>query len=71
MNASMASLRLPRSIWIMPIIELAHAVALRVARGDLELADRVVEEAHLLVGDAEVVVALRVVDADLLRRRPP
>ena len=32
----------------------------------VELADGVVEEPHLLVGDAEVVVALRVVDADLL-----
>jgi len=34
--------------------------------GDAELADRVVEEAHLLVGDAEIEARLVVVDAELL-----
>ena len=38
-----------------------------ILRRDLELADRVVDEHHLLVGDAQVVVRVGVVDADLLR----
>ena len=39
-------------------IRWRHSVSRRVAHRDAELGDRVVEEAHLLVGDAEVVVRL-------------
>ena len=71
MNASIASFRLPRSSWIMPIIDWqTHTrFASRAATSNSRIASS--SEAHLLVGDAEIVVALRVVDVDLLRRRPP
>ena len=65
MNASMASFRLPRSSWIIPIIEWHTHARFGSRGGGLELADGVVDEPHLLVRDAEVVVALRVVGADL------
>ena len=35
---------------------LAHALALGIARRDLELVDRIVEEPHLAVGETEIVV---------------
>jgi hypothetical protein len=40
--------------------------ALGIAHGDLELLDGWVDEHHLLVGDAQVVVGVVVVDLDLL-----
>src|SRR6266404_5363997 len=37
-----------------------------IARGELQLADRLVHQTHLLIGDSEVVVGVEVVRVDLL-----
>ena len=46
---------------------LRERLTLRILAGELELGDGVLDQAHLFVGDSEVVVRVGVADIDLLR----